>query len=158
MTHRKNATSDVLGRWRTLAEQRLEHLTELFESGRWRRYYGEMAFLENISEAKVAVETWRSLSAPRAAAEPVISLTRLEPARDRLPRMAEPPPAIALKPTVPPLATKTAALAADETPAAPVIDMLALEQALGTAGQVLDLGAIQQRYPVLRNALWQRAD
>ena len=153
MTHRKNATSDVLGRWRTLAEQRLEHLTELFESGRWRRYYGEMAFLENIREAKVAVETWRGLSAPRAAAEPVISLTRLEPARNRLPRMAEPPPAIALKPTMPPLATKAAALTPDEAPAAPAIDMLALERALDVPDPLRDFDLVAQRYPLLRNAL-----
>ena len=77
MTHRNGAarSADVLGRWRELAEQRLEHLTELFESGRWRRYYGELAFLENIREAKVAVETWRGLSTPRVVAEPVIRVT-----------------------------------------------------------------------------------
>jgi uncharacterized repeat protein (TIGR03809 family) len=39
----------------------LDYLTELFESGRWRRFFGETAFLENIKEAKTAVETWRSL-------------------------------------------------------------------------------------------------
>ena len=56
---------DLLARWCTLAEQRLQHLTDLFESGRWRRYYGERAFLENIKEAKKAVETWRALSSGR---------------------------------------------------------------------------------------------
>src|SRR5215475_13736552 len=67
MTHRNDAArgADVLGRWRVLAEQRLEHLTELFESGRWRRYHSERAFLENIKEAKEAVETWRDLAAPK---------------------------------------------------------------------------------------------
>ena len=44
--------------WR---KQRLEHLTELFETGRWRRYHSEVALLENIQEAKRAVETWRDL-------------------------------------------------------------------------------------------------
>ena len=39
---------DLVARWCTLAEQRLQHLTDLFECGRWRRYYGERAFLENI--------------------------------------------------------------------------------------------------------------
>ena len=52
---------NLLARWCTLAEQRLQHLTDLFESGRWRRYYSERAFLENIKEAKKAVETWRAL-------------------------------------------------------------------------------------------------
>src|ERR1700754_260820 len=53
---------DILARWCNLAEQRLEHLTELFESGRWRRYHSEREFLENIQEAKSAVEVWRRLS------------------------------------------------------------------------------------------------
>ena len=52
----------IVARWRDLAEQRLEYLTELFETGRWRRYHSELAFLENIQEAKNAVETWRDLS------------------------------------------------------------------------------------------------
>src|SRR6266478_5776683 len=52
---------EIVARWCSLAEARLEHLTELFESGRWRRYHSERAFLENIREAKVAVETWRDL-------------------------------------------------------------------------------------------------
>jgi len=53
---------DLGARWRGLAERRLEYLTELFESGRWRRYYSERAFLENIQEAKAAVAHWRDLS------------------------------------------------------------------------------------------------
>ncbi|WP_322516381.1 TIGR03809 family protein [Rhodopseudomonas palustris] len=51
----------VIERWCVVAEQRLEYLTELFESGRWRRFFSETAFLENIQEAKAAVETWRDL-------------------------------------------------------------------------------------------------
>jgi uncharacterized repeat protein (TIGR03809 family) len=51
----------IIERWCVLAEQRLDHLTELFETGRWRRYFGEVAFLDNIQEAKLAVETWRGL-------------------------------------------------------------------------------------------------
>ncbi|MFC0241339.1 TIGR03809 family protein [Rhodopseudomonas telluris] len=51
----------IVERWCVLAEQRLEYLTELFESGRWRRFFSEVAFLENIQEAKAAVETWRDL-------------------------------------------------------------------------------------------------
>ncbi len=64
MTHRRDVafSPDIMARWCALAEQRLEHLTELFESGRWRRYHSERAFLENIQEAKQAVEIWRDLS------------------------------------------------------------------------------------------------
>lgn len=53
---------DVLVRWCDLAEARLDYLTQLFETGRWRRYYTERSFLENIQEAKTAVETWRGLT------------------------------------------------------------------------------------------------
>ncbi|UQD75527.1 TIGR03809 family protein [Bradyrhizobium japonicum] len=68
MTHRQEAIRDVArgrdiaARWCALAEQRLEHLSEMFETGRWRRYHSEIAFLENIQEAKRAVQTWRALA------------------------------------------------------------------------------------------------
>ena len=69
MTHRSDVARgrDVLARWCNLAEQRLEYLTELFETGRWRRFHSELAFLENIREAKAAVETWRDLSTREAS-------------------------------------------------------------------------------------------
>lgn len=68
MTHRKEAVRaatggrEIAARWCALAEQRLEHLSEMFETGRWRRYHSEIAFLENIQEAKRAVQTWRALA------------------------------------------------------------------------------------------------
>lgn len=58
---------EILDRWCALAEERLDHLTELFETGRWRRYHSELSFLENIQEAKSAVETWRRLATREAA-------------------------------------------------------------------------------------------
>jgi len=63
MTYRLDVARgrDIVGRWCALAERRLDHLTELFETGRWRRYHSERAFLENIQEAKAAVELWRDL-------------------------------------------------------------------------------------------------
>src|SRR5438309_11907206 len=96
MTHRIDVTCGHLlaARWHTLAEQRLEHLTELFESGRWRRYHSERAFLENIKEAKFAVETWRGLSTtPVANPQKTIS-----PAQSILMRALEPKPTIAPAP------------------------------------------------------------
>jgi uncharacterized repeat protein (TIGR03809 family) len=64
MTHRQSAAGgrDIAARWCALAEQRLEHLSEMFETGRWRRYHSELAFLENIQEAKRAVQTWRAIA------------------------------------------------------------------------------------------------
>jgi uncharacterized repeat protein (TIGR03809 family) len=131
MTHRNDAArdADVLRRWRMLAEQRLEYLTQLFESGRWRRYYGEIAFLENIREAKVAVETWRGLSTTRAAADgPVL-------------RVTWPAPSWPIEPAV--------VVQADGVPSDG--DIFALEQGLDNAEPAHDLAAIQRRYPLLRN-------
>jgi uncharacterized repeat protein (TIGR03809 family) len=69
MTHRSDVARgrEILARWCALTEQRLGYLTDLFETGRWRRYYSEAALLENIREAKAAVETWRDLSKREAS-------------------------------------------------------------------------------------------
>lgn len=55
---------ELVTRWRILAEQRLDYLTELYNSGRWRRYHTEQAFVDNIRDAKRAVEAWRKLAPP----------------------------------------------------------------------------------------------
>src|ERR1700724_2667795 len=60
---------EIVARWCTLAEQRMDYLTDLFETGRWRRFYSETAFLENIQEAKTAVETWRMLLTQEGASD-----------------------------------------------------------------------------------------
>jgi uncharacterized repeat protein (TIGR03809 family) len=81
MTHRQEsvraaaAGRDIAARWCALAEQRLEHLSEMFETGRWRRYHSELAFLENIQEAKRAVETWRALATGGDVAAAAASVT-----------------------------------------------------------------------------------
>src|SRR6266700_6301688 len=76
----------TVARWCNLAERRLEHLTELFESGRWRRYHSELAFLENIQEARAAVETWRNLLSREASLDnSAIDMSWLGRARSTLP-------------------------------------------------------------------------
>jgi uncharacterized repeat protein (TIGR03809 family) len=81
MTHRLEFICDAAGsrqiaaRWCALAEQRLQHLSEMFETGRWRRYHSEIAFLENIQEAKRAVQTWRALATGGDVAEAAASVT-----------------------------------------------------------------------------------
>src|SRR4051812_34957047 len=57
---------DLVARGYGLAEQRLAYLTELFETGRWRRYYSENVFLENVDEAKAMLEIWRDLTRGKA--------------------------------------------------------------------------------------------
>jgi uncharacterized repeat protein (TIGR03809 family) len=175
MTHRTDEAPrrEVIARWCALAEQRLNYLTDMFESGRWRRYYTEAAFLENIREAKFAVETWRGLSTPHLAQgvapiEPTpdlaqgVAAVELALSESAVPvsvRAPEPDP-VSIAPEPFELAaedeseTKQADLApVEETASGPVIDMLALEQALGGADVTFDMTAIEQRYPLLRNAL-----
>src|SRR5579862_453900 len=141
---------DLVARWCTLAEQRLQHLTDLFESGRWRRYYGERAFLENIKEAKKAVETWRAL----ASGQPVV---RTDDSRG-LPRQAreperEPKPLWRASAPPPEIPFADADLAADGAPRQIDVDLAALEQALIAPPPAADLATMEQRYPLLRNAL-----
>ncbi|WP_042336568.1 TIGR03809 family protein [Bradyrhizobium sp. DOA9] len=86
MTHRQEfvreefvrdaaGSRQIAARWCALAEQRLQHLSEMFETGRWRRYHSEIAFLENIQEAKRAVQTWRALATGGDVAEAAASVT-----------------------------------------------------------------------------------
>jgi uncharacterized repeat protein (TIGR03809 family) len=93
MTHRADVARgrDIVARWCNLAERRLEHLTELFETGRWRRYHSERAFLENIQEAKAAVETWRDLLTREASRENyALDISWLGRARATLPHDTQP--------------------------------------------------------------------
>jgi uncharacterized repeat protein (TIGR03809 family) len=165
MTHRLDVARgrDVVARWCDLAEQRLEYLTELFETGRWRRFHSELAFLENIQEAKAAVEIWRDLSTREASADnSAVDISWLGHARAahargaalrdqvswRRPQSAqiaaEPPPSHV------PAASSPAHVFSGDAPSAPDADAPGLDIA---AGLTLDLTVMQQRYPLLRNAL-----
>ncbi len=157
---------DVLARWCALAEQRLEFLTELFESGRWRRYHSELSFLENIQEAKAAVQLWRDLSRRESGQEaaPVASaagITWPAPTRatvpvqsDKLrdgvlhvqaPRLAAaPPPELARAAEAisrsDGMSSERAAVAPEAAAPPRVVEL------------TLELDGIQARYPLLRNA------
>jgi uncharacterized repeat protein (TIGR03809 family) len=153
---------DTLARWCNLAERRLEYLTDLFETGRWRRFHSERAFLENIQEAKAAVETWRDLMA-RDAAPDHLAIDLTGGKRAILPRhneIREPVQLIQHEPAptaVGPLreipydilaALESQLLDQDETLSvsdAPDLDDMRLPP--------LDLDRIHERYPLLRNAL-----
>ena len=157
MTHRLGVAGghDLVARWCVLAEQRLEYLTEMFESGRWRRYYSELAFLENIREAKVAVETWRGLSAPASikglsAVAVSLSAPGEAPRQRRVEFQATAP---APEPFEIPEAAPADPASSDDVPSEPGIDMLALECALDIPDASFDMSVIEQRYPLLRNTL-----
>lgn len=161
MTHRSDVAGgrEIVERWCVLAEQRLDYLTDLFESGRWRRFHSETAFLENIQEAKTAVETWRTLLTREGATDnSAVDMSWL----DR--RQAIPPP----KPTIlrdelrlplprslQVVADRTAPARVDPPAEAMPPDRI---EPSSTADdhvlpQGLDLSVMQQRYPLLRNTL-----
>jgi uncharacterized repeat protein (TIGR03809 family) len=163
---------NIVARWCNLAERRLEYLTELFETGRWRRFHTEVEFLENIQEAKAAVVTWRDLLSREAALDnTAIDISWLGRKRTApmpltpLPRdqgllqpfvqfqsKPKPAPVVAPPPREIPLdilvAIESQLAVAEEVPSAP--DELALDDIQFPA---LDLDAMKDRYPLLRNAL-----
>ena len=163
---------DLVARWCVLAEQRLDYLTELFETGRWRRYHSEIAFLENIQEAKAAVETWRDLLNREASLEnTAIDLTWLGRRRTTpLPRdTGYRQPVVHLKPPPAPIATESPPIAVAPRRDIPADVLVALESRLTVADeapsvpdapaldemplQPLDLDTMKERYPLLRNML-----
>ena len=54
----------LIARWRILASRRLDHLVDLFESGRWKLYHKEAEFLQMVQEARAALKTWEALAPP----------------------------------------------------------------------------------------------
>jgi uncharacterized repeat protein (TIGR03809 family) len=53
----------VVPRWRDLAERRLDYYTELYRSGRWRRYYSEEHFAVRMGDVVRVVKLWRDIAA-----------------------------------------------------------------------------------------------
>jgi len=64
----------VVVRWRMLAERRLNHLIELYESGRWKLYHGEAEFLDLVKEARAALKAWEMLAPPDAARDKTVEI------------------------------------------------------------------------------------
>ena len=152
---------EIIARWCALTERRLDHLTELYETGRWRRYHSELAFLANIREAKAAVETWRDLLRREASRDnSAVDFSWLGRPRSTLPSgvplrgvVRGPEREIAALSIVPPL-QKVAVEAQTERDRSPAI-VPAMEAPAPDVGplRTLDSAAIQERYPLLRNAL-----
>jgi hypothetical protein len=151
MTHHLDVAvrRDLAARWCALAEKRLQHLIELFESGRWRRYHSERAFFENVQEAKRAVERWRAL-----AGRPVARTDEAPRALRRERETGSPSLPFTRAPPIEASVAGHDAGGAERAPSASVIDFVALERALKAAKPPpVELAAIAQRYPLLRNAL-----
>jgi len=170
MTHRVDVARgcDVAARWCAFAEQRLEYLTELFETGRWRRFHSELGFLENIQEAKTAVEVWRGLATREATSnDSAVDVSWLDRAgagaprqdalRDQVQRLSRQPTKTAVASPLSDVSTpaKTDQICSVEAPSAPALNERVLnEQSSENASElVLYLDEIAQRYPLLRNPL-----
>lgn len=145
---------EIVARWCNLAELRLNYLTELFETGRWRRFYSEPAFLENVREAKVALEAWRDLLSREGARDNrAVDMSWLGRARTALPRSPFRPeplhrPQIAEIPRDAPcensILPEDHGVEVSEAPAAAAPQGDAM---------VPEFAAIAERYPLLRNTL-----
>jgi len=148
---------DIVARWCALAEQRLHYLTELFETGRWRRFHTELSFLENIQEAKAAVDVWRDLlsrgtsrdnsgigmSRISASAGPP-NIEALRKQMDRMPQRA----AEVLSEQAP----MTLAIVPQATNLQPV-KMHSVATMAVASFKSPSINSIAERYPLLRNSL-----
>jgi uncharacterized repeat protein (TIGR03809 family) len=174
MTHRDVALGrEIVARWCNLAERRLEYLTELWETGRWRRFHSEIQFLQNIQEAKAAVETWRGLLHREASLDnnsidlawlgrrrttplPLTPLprdegfgqpvARVQPLPQPAPKAVAPPRDVQGKVAAVPESPRVVVEQAPPTPSAAVVHQMPLP-----AARKLD--AVKERYPLLRNAM-----
>jgi uncharacterized repeat protein (TIGR03809 family) len=167
MTHRQDVARgrDIVARWCSLAERRLEHLTELFETGRWRRYHSETAFLENIREAKAAVETWRNLLTREASRENyALDISWLGRARTTLQQDTQSrriypfslqPGTLTAEPVRSVPTVDAPGFEPDLQPVADMIPEPVLQPVLENASALtLDIiASVQERYPLLRNRL-----
>jgi uncharacterized repeat protein (TIGR03809 family) len=146
---------EIVARWCNLAELRLDYLTELFETGRWRRFYSEPAFLENVREAKVALEAWRDLLSREGSRDNrAVDMSWLGRARTTLPRSPFRP-----EPLHPPQVAEIPRDAPCENSILPEDGGVEVGKTRSADAQedamalVPDLAAIEDRYPLLRNTL-----
>jgi len=61
-----HALDEVAQKWRLLAERRCAHFFELYDSGRWKHYYGQEQFLYRMREAIRLSERWAEIAPPPA--------------------------------------------------------------------------------------------
>lgn len=155
--HIQAHAQDILDRWCGIAERRLDYLVELYESGRWRRFHSEEAFMENLLEAKAAVETWRALARRELTQDnQTVDRSRLDQPAEVSPVTqdeTDPSPARLLGTAAVSAALSSivhlagvSAGANDDAPAGAE----ASSSAELAAGIVPDLRTFQERYPMLR--------
>jgi uncharacterized repeat protein (TIGR03809 family) len=55
-------SDEITRKWHALAERRRSHLVELYDSGRWTRYYSESEFVAQMRDAVQLSDAWARLS------------------------------------------------------------------------------------------------
>ena len=72
----------LIVRWRILASRRLDHLVELYQSGRWKLYHEEAEFLRMVQEARAALQTWEALAPPDPVQDKTVEIAIAQTADD----------------------------------------------------------------------------
>jgi uncharacterized repeat protein (TIGR03809 family) len=147
---------EIVARWCALAERRLDYLTELFETGRWRRFYGEHEFLENIREAKNAVGAWRDMMSCEGSRDnrsiDMSWIARRRTPAQRAEMWRDPLPLVEVAEILrgdgrqEEIAREGASITAGDVPSVPATEEVA--RAIAP-----EFRTIAERYPLLRNAL-----
>ena len=159
----------ILSRFLALAEERLSYLTELYETGRWQRYFTQTELIENVREAKTAVAAWSVLVSTEALPNNrPVDLSWLDSPRPLPPRrpvmrdvaMPDLAPSLALR-----LPDRPIAIAAEMLPPSPEPIIVEMPVAVAPPLQptavsptpppwqhALDYALMEQRYPLLRKA------
>jgi uncharacterized repeat protein (TIGR03809 family) len=58
----RSMQAEITRKGRELAARRRAHLVELYDTGRWKRYYTEAQLVVRMREAIALVETWDRLA------------------------------------------------------------------------------------------------
>jgi hypothetical protein len=59
--------AELTEKWRSLAARRRAYFVQLYESGRWRLYYSEEAFITAVREVVAVAQAWDDLACRNAA-------------------------------------------------------------------------------------------
>jgi uncharacterized repeat protein (TIGR03809 family) len=59
-------TDDLARKWRALADRRREHFADLYQSGRWRKYYREQTFLAQMRDTARMTDAWERVAPANA--------------------------------------------------------------------------------------------
>jgi uncharacterized repeat protein (TIGR03809 family) len=61
-------SEEMARRWHALAERRREHFADLYNSGRWRKYYREHDFLSQMRDTARMTDAWENVTRLNGAA------------------------------------------------------------------------------------------